>query len=332
MTRKQKRLLRKLILLVVLLALVLGIVKLVKSHRAAQEAEEEAARDAAGIITEQQDYSAIQYWNGNATLSFALNEEGTWVWADDPDFPLDNATVLQISELLTGLKPQQTITDGDTLDAYGLDEPTATLTATGADGEVLTLSFGNTTTDGTSYYMLMNGEESPVYIVDGTLRSAMSTAIYDMCILPELPALTADILSKVKLAAGENTLLLTAKQEEDATTWRSIVENVTGSQKVADIVADLKSLAITKCVDYRPSDEAVDICGFNAPTATVDVTYLSDGGADQFLDLTIGTLNLAGDGYYVRVGDDTTIYEMAADSVDALINGAANGLTEAVAE
>ena len=56
--------------------------------------------------------------------------EGAKPWADDPDFPLDDTTVTAMVDLLTSLKPQQTITDGDTLEAYGLDDPFATLTAT----------------------------------------------------------------------------------------------------------------------------------------------------------------------------------------------------------
>ena len=36
----------------------------------------------------------------------------------------------------------------DTLEAYGLDDPFATLTATTPEGETLTLALGNTTTDG----------------------------------------------------------------------------------------------------------------------------------------------------------------------------------------
>lgn len=329
MTRKQKRLLRKLILLVVLLAAVLGIVKLVQHRKAAQEEADAAARQEEGILTEQQAYTAIQYWNGSTTLSFALDEDGQWTWADDPDFPLDDSTVTQISGLLSSLKPQQTITDGDTLEAYGLDDPSATLTATGSDGKTLTLSFGKTTTDETSYYMLMNNEESPVYIVDGALRSAMDTTIYDMCLLPELPVLTADVLSKVKLTAGENILLLNAKQENDATTWTSAGKDVTDNDRVADIVAGLKGLSITRCTDYKPSDEAAEICGFTAPSATVDVTYLSDSGTDQTLRLTIGARTLAEDGYYVRVDDGKAIYEMPADTLSALVDAAANGLTVA---
>ena len=41
-------------------------------------------------------------------------------------------------------------------------------------------------------------------------------------------------------------------------------------------------------MDYRPSDEAASICGFDAPAATVEVTYTSDAGTEQTVTLTIG--------------------------------------------
>ena len=233
-------------------------------------------------------------------------------------------------DLLTSLKPQQTITEGDTLEAYGLDDPFATLTATTPEGETLTLDFGNATTDGTSYYMLMNGQESPVYIVADTLYNYMCTAIYDMCALPELPLLTEERILSVTVSGAE-TWTLTPDEGEDEdgneiVTWQYGGEDVTDA--AADLIDELKALTVTKCVDYKPTDQAVTICGFDEPVK-VTLVYLTDSGTEQTLTLQIGTENLDGDGYYVRVDDDTTIYQMDLDSVDALVSAAQSGLTEA---
>ena len=103
------------------------MVSAVKRSSAQREAEEAAAQDAASVITETEAaYSSLTYDNGSATLSFHLDEAGKWVWSDDPEFPLDDSTIQSILTLLTNLKPQQTITEGDTLEAYGLDQPFAT--------------------------------------------------------------------------------------------------------------------------------------------------------------------------------------------------------------
>lgn len=330
MNRSQKKTLLILLAVVVLLAAALLIIRAIKT-RSAQEAEEAAAaEEAASIITEEAAYSSLTYDNGTTTLSFALDEEGNWTWADDPEFPLDDSTVTAIVNLLTSLKPQQTITDGDTLEAYGLDQPFATLTATSPEGETLTIDLGNTTTDGNSYYMLMNGQESPVYIIADTLYTYMSKAIYDMCDLPDLPLLTEDRIQSVTIA-GTESLTLIPDQEEDSdgnvtVTWTSGGEDVT--EAAADLIGELEALTVTKCVDYKPTDEAVSICGFDEPVK-VTLVYLTDSGTEQTLTLEIGAENLDGDGYYVRLDDDTNIYQMDLDDVDALLAAAQSGLTDA---
>ena len=203
MNRTQKKTLVLLLGILVGLGILLAVVSAVKRSSAQREAEEAAAQDAASVITETEAaYSSLTYDNGSATLSFHLDEAGKWVWSDDPEFPLDDSTIQSILTLLTNLKPQQTITEGDTLEAYGLDQPFATLTAAKPDGGTLTISLGNTTTDGNSYYMLMNEQESPVYIISNSLYTEMSKTIYDMCDLPELPQLTVS-----ETAVSTETLL-----------------------------------------------------------------------------------------------------------------------------
>ena len=333
MNRSQKKTLLILLAAVVILAAALVIVRAVKARSAQQAEEEAAAEEAAGVITEEAAYSALSYDNGTTALSFALDENGQWTWADDPDFPLDDTTVTAMVDLLTSLKPQQTITEGDTLEAYGLDDPFATLTATTPEGETLTLDFGNTTTDGTSYYMLMNGQESPVYIVADTLYNYMCTAIYDMCALPELPLLTEERILSVTVSGAESFTLTPEEGEDEdgnaTVTWNSGGEDVT--DEAADLIDALTALAVTKCVDYKPTDEAASICGFDEPVK-LTMTYLTDTGTEQTLTLRIGTENLSGDGWYVRVDDDTTIYQMDLDSLDALVSAAQNGLTGSEAE
>ena len=96
-------------------------------------------------------YTALSYENGSFTLSFSLDENGNWVWADDPSFPLDDATILGITGQLASWNPQQTVTDEEVLADAGFDQPSGSLTASAAGGGTTTLLFGRTTTDGNSY-------------------------------------------------------------------------------------------------------------------------------------------------------------------------------------
>ena len=320
-----------LLVLVIALLIVLGI-----RYRQSRETpvdSTEASGDA--LLTTADEYTSLSYYNGSATLSFSLDETGTWIWIDDPSFPLDDTTVTAILSELSSLKPQQTITDGDTLESYGLaDNPTATLDAATAEGKNLHLILGNATTDGDSYYMLMNDQESPVYIIADTLYTHMQTPIYDMMLLPEFPELTEDIIQSITIQGPSaedgtpgNITVLTAQHTEDTTTWRSSDANVTDDPTVEALLDDISSLTMDKCVDYHPSDEAADICGFTSPAAALTVTYRTAGSeADQTMKLTIGATAVDGTGRYVRLGDDSTIYLLPTASLDPLMRVSVSGL------
>lgn len=339
MSNQQKRTFRILLTVAIVLAVALAAVLIYKSRSAKAQEEAEAQAQADAVITQDQEYTDLSYYNGSATLSFTLDEEGSWVWADDPTFPLNQTTVTAIVDLLTSLTPQQTITDGDTLEAYGLDNPSATVTASGADGVSLSLSLGKTTTDGQSYYMMMNGDESTVYIISGTLYNYLSTPIYDMCLLPEIPDLSQENLSSITVLGAVSTTL-TASQEEAETsggeeshdadadaaevtvTWTDNQGgDVTENEQVDALLTELYTFSLTKCADWRPSDEAVSICGFDAPAAVAEITTTT-----STLTITVGSATLDGTGYYVRVNDDTTIYQADTASVDTLLAVAAGGI------
>ena len=60
-------------------------------------------------------------------------------------------------------------------------------------------------------------------------------------------------------------------------------------------------------MDYKPTDEAAELCGFDDPLATVTVLYLDETGQEQTLVLTFGSENLDQTGYYVQLGEDPLI-------------------------
>ena len=69
-----------LLVLVIALLIVLGI-----RYRQSRETpvdSTEASGDA--LLTTADEYTSLSYYNGSATLSFSLDETGTWLWIDDP--------------------------------------------------------------------------------------------------------------------------------------------------------------------------------------------------------------------------------------------------------
>ncbi|MCI9331869.1 MAG: DUF4340 domain-containing protein [Oscillibacter sp.] len=326
------------------LLIVFGMIYREEREEALAETSGAAGLASAGAPADSGAYTALRYYNGSATLSFALDETGKWIWADGPDFPLREDTVVTMIETLTSLKFQQVLPAGESREEYGLDTPSATLTATAGTGEQ-TLAFGKTTTDGDSYYMMMNGDESTVYIVADTLVKLMGMPIYDMCALPELPDLSEGNLRAITIqgaapapetpeeeeAAEEPerpTVTLNARHsagEDQPALWFESSDNVTASPLLQDLLHDLKTMAIARCVDYFPSDEAAEICGFANPDAILKVEYTA-GGTDQTFTLFVGTRMPDQSGRYVRLEEDGAIYALATGDVDALMTISVAGM------
>ena len=298
-----------------------------------RENREEAPASSAAVAAAAEEHSActaLTYNNGTATLDFSRNDAGKWVWTADPDFPLDDTRITAILEALSSLEPQQTIETVESLEALGLDSPTSTISATYDGGSTFTLAFGNATTDGTSYYAVKNGQTAPVYIYSGELIELMELGVYDMCLLPQLPELSEEKVRRITIqgTAGEDGTVPRSTidaGEGESLSWTCNGKDVTTSQRVRDLFADLANLSLTRCVTYRPSDEAASLCGFTAPTATLWSNYTTSTDLEGHFQMVIGGLTLDGQGRYVRIGDDSSIYSVPVDQLDSILVIALSG-------
>ncbi|MCI2059088.1 MAG: DUF4340 domain-containing protein [Oscillibacter sp.] len=338
MYAKQKRALLLLGAAVAVLVIVLLAVRGVSRHKAAQSAAD--ASSSAGAFTEAGvKFSSLSYNNGTATLSFAKNDDGRWYWVDDPDFPLEESYLTKLTNTLTGLRPQQTITDGDPLEDYGLDAPAITLSAKTAAGDTLTFALGNRVAgDSGSYYLLMNGDKTTVYVVDPSLHTQLSAGIYSMMALPELPVLRESQIASITVAGKQQTLLTSTvvKSDEkadssagnaDTVSWRSDGGNVTDNPDAQKLISAVSALSLSACQDYKPTAKAASLCGFDAPRAVLSVAYTDDEGQDGTLELSVGGNTPDGQSCYVRLKDDSTIYSMPAESLSAILSAADSGLS-----
>lgn len=345
MNIRQKKTLGFLLCLVALLVVLLVAVRAVNKNKAAEKAAESAS-SADAVTATGVEYTKLAYSNQTATLSFEKDEAGQWYWADDPDFPLDNDYLAKITNTISGLSPQQTITDGDTLEAYGLDKPSVTLTATASDGSETTFALGNEAAGGSgSYYLLINGDESTVYVVDGSLHTELSNGIYAMMKLPELPVLSQEQISSISIGGAVQTTLTAdaepAKQSASSSssagasssakptvtvTWKASGQDVTAYDTTTSLVSEVCAMTISACEDFKPTDDAVSLCGFDAPRAVLKVSYTDQNGSSQTLALTIANATADGKGCYVRLDGDTTIYSMSNGALQAILSVADSGI------
>lgn len=261
--------------------------------------------------------TALELCDGEVTLRFARTDD-TWHWVDDGTFPLDQDAVAALLALPSSLAAAEPVQGQGELSGYGLETPKKYVTAT-ADGADSTIYVGSQTSDGHWYVLTPDGVVRLAAQADG---EALSRSIYDMAVLPELPAITEENLISLTLTGAEGKQVTFSVDESGVR--RSGARDVT--EKTASLVDELGKLAVTACVDYDPADGAAAVCGLDVPEAILAVNYVNAHGGDGALTLTVG--GSTGDGgWYVTLNGDATIYRMEETGLAQVLTLAALGLS-----
>lgn len=261
--------------------------------------------------------TALELCDGEVTLRFARTDD-TWHWVDDGTFPLDQDAVAVLLALPSSLAAAEPVQGQGELSGYGLETPKKYVTAT-ADGADSTIYVGSQTSDGRWYVLTPDGVVRLAAQADG---EALSRSIYDMAVLPELPAITEENLISLTLTGAEGKQVTFSVDESGVR--RSGARDVT--EKTASLVDELGKLAVTACVDYDPADGAAAVCGLDVPEAILAVNYVNAHGGDGALTLTVG--GSTGDGgRYVTLDGDATIYRMEETGLAQVLTLAALGLS-----
>ncbi len=261
--------------------------------------------------------TALELCDGEVTLRFARTDD-TWHWVDDGTFPLDQQAVAALLALPSSLAAAEPVQGQGELSGYGLETPKKYVTAT-ADGADSTIYVGSQTSDGHWYVLTPDGVVRLAAEADG---AALSRSIYDMAVLPELPAITEENLISLTLTGAEGKQVTFSVDESGVR--RSGARDVT--EKTASLVDELGKLAVTACVDYDPADGAAAVCGLDVPEAILAVNYVNAHGGDGALTLTVG--GSTGDGgRYVTLNGDATIYRMEETGLAQVLTLAALGLS-----
>ena len=288
-----KRLLR-------LTALALGLTLLLSA--CGHKNTEPERKDAATQTVPVEGITGLTLCDGDVTLRFEKNEEGSWIWHDNPTFPLEQSAMDELLALPAALDGGETVTDGQELSA---------------DGEDATYYVGEETTDGRWYVLTPDGR---VLYASAESKALLSLSIYDMAVLPQLPVIAPEQVVSVTILTPERTVAFLT--DEDGVR-RSANRDVTA--QTAALVEELGALTVTACVDYDPAEGAAAVCGLDEPALTLAMNYLSDTGADKALTLAVG-LPTGDGGRYVTLDGETTIYRMEEASLAQLLTIAETGL------
>lgn len=301
MRKKNKGVLILVLVLVLLLAVYFGL----SAWNASQEEKEEAEQEAATVHvtdTAAENIVSLKFNVGNGDLEFS-KEDDQWYYTSDKDFPLQQSYPEDIAEAVGSITADRELTDGDSLDAYGLDDPVYTVQYTDADGNVTELLFGDMTGD--DYYVMISGSDT-VYTVGSSVTESLNYSLEDMAQLDSYPSIGSGNLVKEVIT-----------QDGETTTYDS--ENEDQAEDIAAVAGGLGAVTLSEAADYSVEDENLGMYGLDEESRiTVEVTYTQDE-EEQLLTLYIG--NEDGNGNrYVMINDSRIVYLISDEICDNVLN------------
>lgn len=243
-----------------------------------------------------------------------------WYWQDDEAFPLDQAAMPALLEAAAAMTASTPVQAGDDLSAYGLDDAKTSLSVT-ADGETLTFTRGDQAASG-DWYLRCTEDGTVRTVSDNTVKvfQLLDGSIYDMAVLPTLPAITMDTLHTAAIT-GSGDVQINLRVVDGVRKVGS--RDVTAETEA--LMDELSRLTVTACVDYDPAEGAAAVCGLDAPEAVLTLTYANAVGTEETLTVTVG-LPIGDGGRYVTISGDATIYRMEEASLVQVLTLAETGL------
>ena len=301
MRKKNKGILILLAVLILLVAVYFGL----RTWNAQQEEKAQEEQEAATVHvtdTSAEDIVSLKFNVGNGDLEFS-KEDDQWYYTPDKDFPLQQSYPEDMAETVGSITAGRELTDGDSIDAYGLDEPAYTIEYTDADGNTAELLFGDMTGD--DYYVMLNGNDT-VYTVNSSVIDPFNYTLDDMARLDDYPSIGSGNLVKEVITQNGETTTYDSEDEDQA-------------EDIAAVAGGLGAVTLSEAADYSVEDEDLDVYGLDEDSRiTVEATY-TQNDEEQLLTLYIGNEDGSGN-RYVMLNDSRIVYLISDEICDNILN------------
>ena len=306
----------KLIALCAALVVAVGLYALVRTVTAEPEEEETAitlAQIGAGEV------SALSWtWEGN-TLTLEQGEEG-WSLAGEGDFPLDQTQAENLMNTLYEVTASREIAQPEALEDYGLEEPVLSISVEGEESWSFALGDQNELTQ--EYYLLLNGDETKVYLVDTALYDAFALELMDLVELEELPDFGTATALTVDQPSG--TLEVFYSQEGESLSYTGAYEwflrqgeevYPLDTESVTTLCDSITGLTWLSCVDYAVTEEGMEGYGLGENALMATLTYEGEEDKELFT-LLVGSD--CDEGTYATLLGSQQVYLIDTATADTL--------------
>lgn len=308
-----KRSAKTLILLAALLLCVGGYYLLNQGGETATVTEESGAFDLTAHLAE--DVTGLKWSKDDADYHF-VKEDDTWVNANNSAFPVDQAAMQALADDLANLTATRKLEDVADLNAYGLETPSFTVTATWSDGSSTTYGMGDSTPFADGYYLTI-GQENIAYTIASSLSTMFSDDLNDLAQMEDIP--TADTVTRITIGATLDATYaeISATVNEDQHWYNAEGQALDG---VASLVSSAQGIAWKELVEPAAAD--LSAYQLDEETATVLTLY---NGEEAVLTLLLGSTDDSGN-YYARLPGSSMVYTVASSSVSTLLTTATDSL------
>ena len=287
-------------LLLVLLALVVVYLGLSTYNKNAEERKAEEEKSQEISLAQVETLHSLSYTNGSIAMSFTC-DEGNWYYDEDAEIPLNQKTLKNLENTVTGLKAIRKLEDPDELADYGLTDPLYTIQYTGDDSdEIYTILIGNAT--GEDYYVTI-GDSEEVYTIDSTLVGTLAFDLADVVEYDTVPNIGSGNLKKVEVT--ENGTTTTYEEEDD----------------LSELAGGFGTLSLTDCADYHVTEDKLSEYGLSESERIKAVaTYTdSNSGEEETFTVYIGKTDEDGTNRYVMADGSKVVCRVTTEIVNNMI-------------
>ncbi|WP_313154074.1 DUF4340 domain-containing protein [Lacrimispora sp.] len=288
-------------------------------NRSQEQAKEKKEGDIIHL-TDLTNVSSLSYDFDGKELSFT-KKDGKWNYDGDELFPVKQAEVDALASTVSKLEALRKLEGGDSLSAYGLDQPIRRIAATAEDGTRSVILLGNAAGD-EDYYAALEGQDTP-YLISATLYNETNTGLNDLMALEEFPAVSGADIKSITITKADSSEHFVKKKLDDkdgSIEWYrdsvDLPDNKVSNNSGLNVLADsLSSLKVKSCPNYKVQENELAGYGLDQPSAVITYAYDKNGSEETFT-LSIGSLNSDSTCYYTRTENSSNINEIEKASID----------------
>jgi hypothetical protein len=319
------------------------VITLIVSHTE-QKKEEIKNSDETILAIPAEDVNSISWETEDA--SFAFHRDGTWVYDEDSEFPVDEEKIGTLLSMFEDFGVSFIIENVDDYGQYGLDAPVCTINLETSDQSVKVELGGFSTMDSERYVSIGDGN---VYLVKTDPYDSFNVELSSLIDDDEIPDVTnaTEIVYSGTSESGDVVYdeNLTSDCADDVYYLDGDSAKLPlDTDNVSAYLRKLTYLSLSDYATYKATADDLVSYGLSNPELSLVITYKDENDAEQSFEITLGrdeeqkkaaeeaededdaesvstdydTTTDSSTGGYLRVGQSAIVYELSSTDYEAL--------------